>query len=176
MKKQDIIRKVSNWIEQEDRFCDLILTPDGDLFFDENLEACADWFMLYHNGWVCIRPSGHLYCLGALPCCCEIFPVHVEDTVIQPDNDGGCVLRSNFPDLDFDISTFTVFQYGEMLGSYTADTTYSEKILFRMSVNTPQNRDLAIKVFLTQLNHYNPKLCKRIEAWLKGHGTSWKGD
>ena len=117
MKKSNITQKVSNWIEQEERFCDLILTPNGDLFFDEDLDTSADWFMLYQNGWVCIRPSGHLYCLGTLPCSCEIFPIHVEDTVIYPDNDGDCIVCSNFPALDCDISVFAVFSTEKCLAA-----------------------------------------------------------
>ena len=172
----NITQQISQWIENEDCFCDLILTPDGNLCFDENMETCADWFALYCNGQICIRPSGNLYCFGSLPDSYMIFPIHVEDTAISSVKDCGCFVSSNFPDLDTDISAFAIFQYGDVIGSYTADTTHSDKILFRMDANTPQNKDQAVRVFFTQLNHYNPWLCKNIEAWLRGHGASWKGD
>lgn len=176
MKNNFVERKFTQWVEKEEKFLELILTPDGNLYFDEELESCADWFMLYQDGRICIRPSGNLYCLGALPCSGEKLPICIGGFVISSVNDDACVLISGFPDLDFEGSAFAVFQYGEMIGSYTADTTYSDQILFRMSANTPRNKDGAIKVFFTQLNHYNPKLCKKIEAWLKGHGVSWKGE
>lgn len=172
----NITQQVTQWIKKDERFCDLILTPDGNLYFDQNHEACADWFMVYHNGRICIRPSGNRYCLGALPHSCVTFPVHLGMTEIWPHDDDCCILRSDFPALDFDVSAFAVFQCGDLVGMYTADTMLSPRIYFKVEVNTPKNKDGCIAGFFAQLERHSPEIRKKVEAWLCGHGASWKGE
>lgn len=175
MRNHNIAQKVSHWLKTEERFCDLILTPDGNLYADPGFETKADWFGVYYNGNVCIRPNGNLFCLGALPGSCTIFPIYVGEIAVY-DNNNQCVLIGEDPVLEEETSVFAVFQYGDLVGMYTADTMFSQRIYFKVENSTPENRANCIEGFFEQLERHDPQMRKRLESWLSCQGSSREED
>lgn len=167
MTANNITNKVSHWIEQEEKLCKLILTPDGHLFIDSNLESRAEWFLLYHDGDIYIRPHGSLCFFGSLPDSCITFPIYVGESTIFANDENDCVLHSDNPVLDCEVSAFAVFRYGDMLGMYTADTTLSRRIHFRAMVNTTKNREYVLGVFFQQLSRHKPEFSKTTGDWFR---------
>ena len=165
MAVNNITTKVSHWIEQEEKLCELILTPDGNLFVDANFEFCADWFLIFYDGNVCLRPHDSLWCFGSRPDSCTLFPIYVGESTIYANDESDCVLHSDHPVLDCDLTAFAVFRYGDMLGMYTADTTLSRRIHFRAMVSTPANKDYVLEAFFEQLARPKPELAKAAANW-----------
>lgn len=163
----NITSKVSHWIEQEEKLCELILTPDGHLFIDSNQESYADWFLVYYNGNLCLRPHDSLLCFGSRPGSCATFPIYVGESTLYANNESDCILYSDNPVLDCDVSAFAVFRYGDMLGMYTADTTLSRRIHFRAMVSTPANKDYVLEAFFEQLTRHKPELVKITADWFR---------
>lgn len=173
MKNNPVTQKVIRWLERDEKFCDLILTPDGHLFADPHFEERADWFAIYYDGNICVRPD-NLFCLGALPRSCITFPIYVGECAVYSNGDSQFVLRGEDPILGDDSSVFAVFRFGNLLGMYTADAMFSHRIYFKVEANTPENRCRNIEGFFQQMDRHDPEIRKRVEAWLVGQGNSWK--
>lgn len=175
MEQTNIAQKVINWLKKEEKFCDFILTPDGNLFADPEFETPADWFAVYYNGHVCIRPNGNLFCLGALPGSCITFPIYMGESTVYANSDSQCVIRGEDPVLSDDSSAFAVFQFGSLVGMYTADAMFSRRIYFRLEASTPEAKKQCMEGFFQQLDRHDPQMRKRLESWLNSRGASWKG-